>query len=46
MCKVKLDDDVWLAEGTATTTEDKAWLFHLDDKDQETCLKYWQMFTF
>ena len=27
MCKVKLGDGLWLAEGATTTTEDKAWLF-------------------
>ena len=27
MWKVKLDDDVWLAEGTTTTTEEEARLF-------------------
>ena len=27
MWKVKLDDGVWLAEGTTTATEEKAWLF-------------------
>ena len=27
MWKVKLDDDVWLAEGTTTTTEEDARLF-------------------
>jgi len=27
MWKVKLDDDVWLAETGTTTIEDEAWLF-------------------
>ena len=28
MWKVKLDDDVWLADGAVTTEEDKARLFY------------------
>ena len=45
MWKVKLDDNVWLAEGIATTTnEEEAWLFP-DISSVQDQLKKARLFT-